>query len=161
LSDALLDAFRDVVLALIPKLAYYVQWEYRVVSVSPGPPVTVSGLPVNPKCPIASPNGTSDIVVRPGPCGCYAIPAVGSIVAIGFNDADPGKPYIAGMDPSANATAVFLSASGQPVARVGDTVTITSAEILAASMVAGSNPVTVTLPLQCKITSGSAVVQSP
>lgn len=159
MSDQLLNALKSLLHGLLPDLRYAMVWEYTVISVTPGPPVKIEAIIADPTAPVM-PN-VENIVLWPGPSGCYALPALGSIVRLGFANGDATKPMMVGLDPNAAPTMVFLSGSGPFVARVGDTVTITPTDISTAVMVAGSNPVTITKPLQCTITSGSMVVQSP
>lgn len=158
MSDRLLSALDRILTLLRPRLAFFATWEYRVVTATGTGPVTVDARAVSPLCPMPDLAG---ITLWPGPSGAYAVPAVGSRVRVAYVDGDPTKPCIVGLDPQAAPTLVYLSGTGPAVARVGDTVTITSAEILAAGMVAGPNAVTITAPLQCQITSGSAKVFAP
>jgi hypothetical protein len=157
MSDRLLNSVRRLVRALVGQVGRYGRWEYRVQSVTATPPIKVAAVPAG-----ASPYGPiSNIKLWPGPDGSVAVPAVGSLVLLAFNEGRGSKPCIVGLDPDVPPTMVYVGNSpGQPVARVGDHITITSAQILAATMVAGSNPVTITTPLQGTITSGSAKVQA-
>ena len=158
MSDRLLSAFDRLLTLLRPRLAFYAVWEYRVVSTSGTGPVRIDARAVSSLCPMPDLAG---ITLWPGPSGCYAVPVPGSSVRIAFVDGDPTKPAIVGLDPNSAPALVYLSGTGPAVARVGDTVTITQAELTAAGAVAGSSPVTVTTPIQCQITSGSAKVFAP
>lgn len=157
MADRLLTSLTRIVHALVGDGAVWSRWEYRVQSVTSTPPITVDAIPAG-----ASPFGPiSGIKLWPGTDGSVAVPAVGSLVELTFAEGDKGKPRIVGLDPDQVPTMVYLgNAPGPAVARVGDHITISSAQILAAVMVAGSNPVTITNPLQGTITSGSAKVQS-
>jgi len=159
MPDRLRTALEQTLTGLLPKLANYLRWEYRVLSVVPGPPVLISGVPVDVTCPHGP---LANITLWPGSDGGYAIPATGSLILVEFHDGNPQKPAVCGLDPSSVPILTTLGGSvgAKPLARVGDTVTITQAEITAATMTAGGNPVMVTLPLQCLITSGSAKVVS-
>jgi hypothetical protein len=103
--DRLQANIERVMELLLPKvmgqLACYAQWEYRVTVASIGPPVLVSGVPVDEtRCPFGILSG---IQVWPGAGGSPCLPAVGSIVLVRFNDGNPGKPAIVGTDPSVPA----------------------------------------------------------
>jgi len=128
------------------------------VSVSGTGPVVISARAVAPSCPLPS---LDRITLWPGPSGAYAVPAAGTSVRVAFADGDPTKPMIVGLDPASAPTMIYLGAPGPAVARVGDTVAITQAELTAAGAVAGGNPVTIATPIQASITTGSAKVQSP
>lgn len=158
MADRLLSAFDRLLTLLRPRLAFYAVWEYRVVSASGSGPVRIDARAVSSLCPMPDLAG---ITLWPGPSGCYAVPVPGSSVRIAFVDGDPTKPAIVGLDPNSAPALVYLSGTGPAVARVGDTVTITQAELTAAGAVAGSSPVTITTPIQCQITTGSAKVFAP
>jgi hypothetical protein len=111
-----------------------------------------------------NPNGVvPDIVpLTPwtGVSGISSTLTLGSLVFVTFDHTtEPPQPIAVSFGPG-NAQSIALQGGGAAVARVGDTVTITQAELTAAGAVAGSSPVTITAPLQCKITSGSATVSS-
>lgn len=157
-TDRLKAVLEEVVTAAIERvivqgdaLVYFAEWIYTVESVGNG---TASLRSTDPRLP-----DLADLPLWQGTGGALATPVVGSQVRVRFLNADRTKPIVTGLDTNA-PTAVAIAGGGPAVARVGDTVTITAAEILAAAMVAGSTPVTITNPLQCKITSGSAVVTS-
>jgi hypothetical protein len=152
MSDRFVTAFRAILNALLPTLANFGHWEYRVTEVLPGPPVLISGVPVSVNCPFGN---LARITLWPGPTGGYATPAIGSRVLVAFVDGDPQKPRIAGLDPNSTPVLTTLAGGGPAIARSGDTVTITQAELTAATAQAGGNPVTIAAPLQCQITSGS------
>lgn len=155
-DDRALVAFRELVRACLPQLALLGLWEYRVESISSG---SVVCSPVN--ASIGLPGAITAQIV-PSVLGERVTPAIGSIVILAFVNGDAGRPVVVGGDPSSPPTVATIGgttgASG--VARQGDTVTITSAQILAAGMVAAGNPVTITAPLQCTITSGSATIRA-
>ncbi len=104
------------------------------------------------------------VPVRPGVAGCEADLALGSFVGVMFMDADKDRPFIACFDDADSErfvpTSLALCGGSAAVARVGDEITITQAQITAATMVAGANPVTVSLSLKGTITSGSPKVTS-
>lgn len=153
--DRLRAAIEGVLRGMLPTLPNYLRWRYRVVAVTPGSPVMVSGVPISPTCPHGN---LANISLRPGPDGAYAVPVVGSQVIVEFLEGNPELPEVCGLDQKIAPTLTTLGGGSTPVARVGDTVTITALEISAATMVAGGNPVTISAPLQCKITTGSAKV---
>jgi hypothetical protein len=103
------DRFRDAIIGilrtlltgpeLLTSMAPYLKWEYTVQSVEPGPPVLISGTPVNPNCPFGS---LANITLWPGPDGGYATPIPGSRVLIEFHDGSPAKPAVCGLDPNTN-----------------------------------------------------------
>ena len=137
--------------------AAYARWEYRVAGVTPGPPVTVSGVPVDPvRCPFGP---LANITLWPGPDGGYAVPAAGSLVLVEFHDGNVAKPAVCGLDPSVPAALTTLGGGVVPLARVGDTITITPTEFAqgAPTSVSGG-AVSTSAPFQGTITSGSAKV---
>jgi len=113
-ADRLRLAWQQILSGLLPALATYVRWEFRVLSVSPGPPVLISASAVNGACPFPSP--ISNITLWPGPCGCYAIPPVGSLVLLEFHEGSETKPSIAGLDPSNPPILITLGAGTDPIA---------------------------------------------
>jgi hypothetical protein len=116
-TDRLTGIMRAVVRALIPKLAYYAQWEYVVTSQpSTGSgTVQVSGTASSPDAPIPT---LASIDIWPDAGGTVAVPAVGSRVRVGFVDADARKPAIMGLDPLMPPTQVFLASglTAKPIA---------------------------------------------
>jgi hypothetical protein len=157
MSDRLKSAWEAINGALL-RLATYVRWEYRVQGVVPGPPVLISATPAG-----ASPFGNlANITLWPGPSGAYALPPVGSLVLVEFHEGDPSKPSICGLDPAQVPTLTTLGGGTAPIARVGDTVTMTPAQFAAGLPVAPSSggAVTSSVPMQATITSGSAKVVS-
>lgn len=155
-DDRALNAFRELVRSCLPQLALLGLWRYQVESTDG---VNVVCSPVN--ASIGLPGAVTAQIV-PSVLGERVTPAVGSVVVLAFLDGNPGQPVIVGGDPTSPPTVAtiggLVGAAG--VARQGDTVTITSAQILAAGMVAAGNPVTITAPLQCTITSGSATIRA-
>jgi hypothetical protein len=100
-TDRLAQALEAIVNAILPSLAAYLQWEYRVVDVTPGLPVRISATPVETSGQFACPFGPqANIQLWPGPSGGYSTPVVGSLVLLAFNDGNPAKPRIAGLDPT-------------------------------------------------------------
>lgn len=160
--DRLLDALRRVNRSLNPNVAYAMVWEYRVIAATPGPPVKIDCEAVDPETEGVLPQQLAGMVLWPGPSGCIAVPQPGTLVRIQFVNGDPSKPTVVGLDPNSSPLLVMLDGSPGPfVSRIGDTITITPAQIVAAAMVAGSNPVTAGAPLLGTITSGSVKVQCP
>lgn len=108
-TDRLTGILRAVIQALIPKLAFWVQWEYTVTLAAPNTgtgTVQVSGTASSPDAPI---HQIANIDIWPDAGGSVALPAVGSRVRVGFVDADGRKPAIVGLDPLVPPTKVFLA----------------------------------------------------
>lgn len=159
-----LDSLRAVIEQMLPGLKYMGLTEYRVV--------TLEGARVNLQ-PVRVSTGMPDlrrVKVRPGLPGAKATLKLGSVVLVGFVDSSPSRPVILAFEDSEgdgwkppkvelDANEVVLAAGSAYAARVGDAVTITSAQILAAGMVAGGNPVTISTPLAGSITGGSSKVK--
>lgn len=147
---------RSVLAQLDPDRAYRGVTEYRVVTAegkrwSLQPVRVSSGMPDLLRVP-----------VRPGVAGCEADLALGSRVLVGFVDSDPGRPYVAGFEDAdgggfAPTSLSFLSGTNG-IARLGDEITITGAQLTTATAVAGANAVTVTLPIKGTISSASSKV---
>lgn len=159
MSDRLKVAWEQILTALLPSLATYVKWEFRVQSSLPGPPVTISAAAVSADCPWQT---LANITLWPGPSGAYAIPAPGTLVLVEFHEGNPGKPSIAGLDPNNVPILTTLGGGSTPIAREGDTITITQAQFVAAGAVANltSGNVAIASLLQGTITSGSSKVVS-
>jgi len=159
-ADILKGIIQELVVAALERmivsgdaLVYFAEWIYTVQTVHAGSPPTFDLASTDPRMP-----NLMGAQVWPGISGAWASPAVGSTCRVRFGNADRRKPMIVGLDPnSGQATSVSVAGGGAAVARVGDTVTITQAELTSAGAVAGSNPVTVTSPIQCKVTSGSSI----
>lgn len=153
-----LVAYQAIFEQLDPRRKFRGLTEYRIVS------------QVNERLylqPVRTSTGMPDlqrVYVRPGLPGCKATHKLGARVVVGFVDADPANPAVLNYEDAEGAgflpTLLELGGGGAAVARVGDSVTITSAELTAAGAAAGGNPVTFTSDLTCKITSGSSRVQS-
>ncbi len=154
-GDRLIDPFVAAVDDVTPQMLYYLRWPYTVATVSAGPPVTMTLTSNDARAP-----DLQGVVLWPGPSGAWAVPPVGAAVRVAYTAANPAMPEVVALDPYHAPTTVTVGGTvgNAAAARVGDTVTITAAEILSAAMVAGSTPVTITNPLQCKITSGSGIV---
>jgi hypothetical protein len=108
-SDRLRAALESLVLSAVPELRFLGTWEYVVQVATPGPPVTVSGKPVDPIMP-----PLSSIVVRPDSGGGYAVPLSGQKVLVRF--ANPFTPslrtaYVEAMDPGGIPLNTTLDAS--------------------------------------------------
>ena len=154
----ILEQFRKLADQLDPLRKFRGVTEYRVL--------TLEGSRVNLQ-PVRSSLGMPDLArvkVRPGVAGCEATLALGARVLVGFVDSDPASPYVASAEDADGGgflpTLLELCGGDAAVARVGDEITITGTQITTATMVAGANPVTVTLPLKGTITSGSSKVKA-
>lgn len=144
MSDRLRSAILTVLDSLLPRLDYAFVWEYRVVFVSPTPPIMLDARAISTDAPMPD---ISQMLLWPGPSGAVAVPQVGSRIRLAFADGDPAKPMIVGLDPEAPPTMTYLGGLvGAPAARLGDTVLI-------AGVQTGSGTATGT------ITSGSLTVQ--
>jgi hypothetical protein len=127
MSDRERTALSAIISALVASpelraaLAPYTVHEYRVQSVAvvAGPPRHVK---VNAKYapgPDDPPTMLPDIVgivVWPGPDGCYAEPAPGSSVRVGFLGGSLARPMIVGLDPMTPPTRITLGQDGDAVA---------------------------------------------
>jgi len=156
-TPSTLDALAAVVRQLDPDRAFRGVTEYRVD--------TVTGSRLNLQAVRAS-SGMPDlklVPVRPGVAGCEADVALASRVLVGFVDADPSRPYVAAFEDADGEgflpTTLTLLEGTKGVARKDDEITITAAQILAAAMVAGVNPVTVTSSLKGTVTTASSKVR--
>ena len=113
MTDRLKVAWEHILAALLPSLATYVKWEFRVQSASSGPPVTISAAAVSAACPWQS---LANITLWPGPSGAYAVPAPGTLVLVEFHEGNPAKPAIAGLDPNNVPVTITLGAGTDPIA---------------------------------------------
>lgn len=113
--DALVGTLRAILTGpeMVAALAPYLKWEYIVAGVTPGPPVLISGTPVNPACPFGP---LANITLWRGPAGSYAVPVVGSKVVVEFHDGSPAKPAVAGLDPTQTPTTITLGTGVEPIA---------------------------------------------
>lgn len=117
------DRFRDAMVGVLGSLgtsteivlaqAVFLKWEYTVVSVTPGPPVLISGRPVNLACPFGP---LANITLWPGPDGGYSIPIPGSRVLVEFHEGSPSKPAVCGLDPNSVPAPITLGAGEIPIA---------------------------------------------
>ena len=113
MPDRLRTAIAQVLAGMLPKLACYLRWEYRVVAATPGQPVKISGIPVDPTCPHGQ---LANITLWPGPDGGYAVPTPGSLILVEFHDGNPEKPAVCGLDPSVPPVLTTLGFGVQPIA---------------------------------------------
>jgi hypothetical protein len=116
--DRLIESLRGVNAALNPRLAYALQWEYRVLIAAPGPPVTIDCEVVDPETAAVLPRQLVGLQLWPGPSGIVAVPQPGTIVRVGFTNGDPAKPTVQGLDPS--ATPLLIMGFVSTVLRLGD-----------------------------------------
>lgn len=154
MSDRLRVAISAILDLLQPDLLYARVWNYRVITVVPGPPVLIDAISLDPRMP-----PIQGIMLWPGPSGCVAVPAVGSQVRLGFIAADPKQPMLVGLDPLSPPTFVYLGeVPGTGVARLGDTISISIAQFAAASPSNSGGPVVITAPMLGTITTSSVKV---
>lgn len=149
ISDRLLAAFRALVRAELPQLTFMGVYEYTVTGTDGS---TVDCTPTDTTIPIPA---LSKVPTRTAVDG-FTVTLPNSVVGlrclVAFVNSDPARPMCIGMDPIPGS---------QPVARKGDTVTITNSQLTTAGAVAGGNPVTVTTSIQASITGGSSVLKAP
>jgi hypothetical protein len=105
--DRLKVALKRTNRALNPRSSFALEWEYRVATVTPGPPVKISCVAVDLETLGSMPAQISDMTLWPGPSGFVAMPPPGSIVRLSFRNGDPTRPMITGLDPSVPPTIVF------------------------------------------------------
>lgn len=153
-----LAALRVILDQLDPDRAFRGLYEYRIV--------TQEGERLNLQ-PVRVSTGMPDlrrVFVRPGIPGVSALYSLGARVVVGFVDADPARPVVLAFeDAEGNGflpALLKLAGGGPAVGRVGDVITITQAQLTAATAQAGGNPVMITTPLQGTISSGSSKVTS-
>jgi hypothetical protein len=116
-----LAAYRRIVRACFPSLAYLGCWEYRVVTATGSrynlqPARVASGMP-----------NLTNVPVRPGTFGMKStIAAFGELVLVCFADGDPSRPQVFAHDaadsPSGLQALALQAATGgaRPLARIGD-----------------------------------------
>lgn len=153
-----LTAIRQIMTQLDPGGPFRGVFEYRIVlqngnRLSLQPVLVSTGMP-----------SLQQVYVRPGLPGCKANYQLGSRVLVGFVNQDPARPAVLAYEDADGAgflpQLLELGGGGAAVARVGDNVTITQAELTAAGASAGGQPLTVSSNLTCAITSGSSLVSS-
>lgn len=118
-----LSAFQKLIRALLPELRYHALYEYRVAGqvddrLNLAPVRTLLGMPSLGRVPI-----------RPGAPGVRSNLLLGSLVLVGFVNADPARPVVVGFDAPDNPGWMPLTLElGGPgalgVARVTDVVTV-------------------------------------
>lgn len=152
-----LDALRKLLAQLDPDRAFRGLTEYRVV--------TLSGKRLNLQSVRPASSGMPNLAnvrIMPGVAGCDAAPALGSRVLVGFIDSDQSRPVALAFEDAEGAgfspvTLAFLKGTSG-VARVGDEITISSAQILASGANASGFAVALVQPLKGTISSGSTKV---
>ena len=139
-NDRLKSSLESLFALMLPRLAYYVQWEGRVLlAVPPTPtPAFVAALYQGPAT-YTTPGYVNVQLVDPdalaifGPAfstipialwgdasGFVCVPTVGSLVRVGFVNGSGVRPFIAGTDPtifptvSAGAVLRAMAATGLP-----------------------------------------------
>jgi hypothetical protein len=149
-DDRQLGDFDALARNAAPALTFFGLYEYSIQQVSgtlitATPTDTTLSLPAISRMPLRIPfmSGVLD---------------VGDKILVQFVNGHPSRPQVVSADPGSTQIDVGNQALAA-AARVGNTVTITAAQILAAGMVAGITPVTVSNPLQGTISSGSAQVR--
>ncbi len=128
-----LSALRKILDQLDPNRNFRGVTEYRVV--------TQNGERLNLQ-PVRVSTGMPDlsrVYVRPGVPGCRASVTLGERVLVGFVDSDPSRPYVSNHEDAEGAGFVPISLTlatgiggGSAVGRMGDQVTLTTTQIVAA-----------------------------
>lgn len=134
-ADRMTVAIQGILDALLPTLAYYATYEYRVLAALPlvpppaplvaGTPVTIDCVAIDPPVLATFPRELAKMPLWPGPSGLVAIPAVGSLVRVGFVNGSPARPFVAGLDPAGINTgsalhsfaALLATATVDPIAK--------------------------------------------
>lgn len=98
-TDRLRSALERTNSALNPRQVYALQWEYQVISATPGPPVTIDCSAIDAETQAVLPAQLTGLVLWPGSSGLVAVPQPGTLVRIGFVNGDPTKPVVVGLDP--------------------------------------------------------------
>lgn len=155
LDDRVLAALRQLVRQEVSRITFLACWEYRVHAVSAGPPVVIDCAATVPDLP-----DLPGLVLRPGPSGCYALPAVGSAVLVRFVGGDPTRPEVVALDSAAEPTAVWLGgASAEFVALASKVAALQDAHNAHTHTVAVAPGPTSTPVLSSALTFGSATVR--
>lgn len=115
-SDRLQDNLYAVIGALLPRLALFAEWEYRIASVTPSQPILFDLILADPANAFAKqcglPLSLARVPLWPGPGGIVSIPAIGSVVLVRFNNADAGKYVVSGIDPTAVTKSAAVGVGG-------------------------------------------------
>lgn len=116
-SDRLKAALEGLFALMLPKLAYWVQWEGVVLMATPGVPATSPAQPAGPM--VLTKPATVNVRLTDADAlgqfgqqfqniaipiwadagGLISVPTIGSLVRVGFVNGSASKPYIAGLDP--------------------------------------------------------------
>jgi hypothetical protein len=153
-ADRLLDNFRRIIRAEQPTVTFVGLYLYAVQAVHGQ---TVDALPVDTTIPLP---GITNTLLWPSILGAQATPQVGSQCVVAFLNGNPARPIVFAGDPNTFPSSAQILGSSPAAARVGDSVTITPAEIASAGLTAnlGTGVVTATNPFTALITSGSSKV---
>lgn len=114
-----LDAYRRIMRAVFPSLAYLGVWEYRVVN------ATGERLNLQPVRVASGMPDLRNVPVRPGVFGLKATTGVGNppgeLVLVCFADGDPSRPQVFAHDAAdAPSWLPFAASLVRPLARIGD-----------------------------------------
>ena len=152
-----LDSWRRLLEGLDPDRRFRGVVEYRVV--------TREGARLNLQ-PVRSGLGMPElrrVPSWPGVPGCEGDAVPGTRVLVGFIDSDPSRPYVAAFEGSEGVgfvpTEVRIARGVAGVAREGDPVEITAAQLTAAGATAGGFPLALASPIIALIKSGSTKVK--
>ena len=163
-TDQLRQQIEGILLAYLPCLLFFGEWNYRVVAANGGPVVTIDAQPLDPRLP-----PISGVPLRPDASGGTSTPAVGGLVTVGFANGDPRRPEVRSTDPSSNPTGIWLGGGVLPIARLGDQVMVFLPPTLAivGTAIIGGMPtpiagsIAVVNPITGIITQGSSILNGP
>lgn len=149
-DDRIMAALRSLIREEFPRLKFFGIYEYTIKSVSgSAPDVKISASPTD--ASIGLPD-LVDITEQPSISGITSLPQSGLTCVVGFLNADPTRPVILGVE----------SLGVNPVARLGDQVTVFLPPTLAVQGVGAVGPfagtITVFNPVTGVISQGSGQV---
>jgi hypothetical protein len=150
IKDRFLAALRAIIQAEVPNVTFLGQYEYAIQAVSGSPPnVTLDCRPTDPALSLPP---LVQVVMQPGIDGITTIPSVGMNCVVAFINGDGSRPRIVGVD----------SLGVNPVARLGDQVTMFLPPTMAVQGVAAGIPFVGTIlianPITGIISQGSGIV---
>jgi hypothetical protein len=150
-ADRLKNELETLFSLLLPRLAYFVEWEARVIVATPPTPSASPPVPPAPGIFIVPAKVSvvfvdseaikvfglqlANVALWADSGGNVAVPTPGSLVRVAFANGSPTKPYIAGIDPQVMPTVSLTQAlrlfAGTPPLTPG-TVTANAVALLAA-----------------------------
>lgn len=132
--DRLKAALEDLFQLMLPQLVYYVQWPARVLVATPAAPPATAGpavfaSPATVNCAITDARALAvlgpqfqniAVPIWADASGLVCVPAVGSLVRVGFVGGSAQDPYIAGIDPQ-NLPTLSVGVALRALAATGGT----------------------------------------